>query len=319
MVAIATIAGLLCLHRYRRERAVRWIVLLDLCFLLAVGSKEVGVGMILIVALSWWYLRIPAIPDAGGDAGPDRSARGVADHWRAELHRMWVGLVGRDGRRDWLIVLGPLAGLTIAYLGLRAAVLPNGALGESYSSTAGPVRGLASGLYHTFKGMPWEVNRWAIPFLALLVLLAFVVRPTSPRWRVVLFGLGWILATCIPLARLGQVEPRLLYVAQVGIAIIAAGTVAILAEAVPSHRPAWRLVAPAAILAAGYLGVTMVANIESQDQFEPGSAKMLNADLGIWTDTETRDRWPEHHLALIEQRLIEAGLIAPDGSVIEDG
>ncbi|MET0908373.1 MAG: phospholipid carrier-dependent glycosyltransferase, partial [Ilumatobacteraceae bacterium] len=47
MVAIFTIAGMLCLHRYSRDRRWRWLILLDLCFVLAVGSKEVGIAMLL--------------------------------------------------------------------------------------------------------------------------------------------------------------------------------------------------------------------------------------------------------------------------------
>jgi len=306
MVAIFTIVAMLALHRYARDRRVRWLVVTNVAFVLAVGAKEVGIATVLLAALYWWYLNIPAAP-----TGRPVS---VAAHWRAELGRFWSGLVRRDGRRDWLRVVGSMGTVTVAYIVFRAIVLPNGALGESYSTSAGPVRGLASGLYHTFKGMPWEVHGWSVPFLVLLGVLALLAGPTSKHWREVLLGLGWVFGCAIALARLGQIEPRLLYVSQIGVAISFAGILGVIAEAVTVHRRAAvrRAVAVAVaaiLLLVPFVAITSVSNIRAQDVFEPGSPKMLGADLRIWTEPDLHDRFPAHWVAVIEQRLRAAGLI----------
>ena len=203
----------------------------------------------------------------------------------------------------------------------RAAVLPTGALGERYSSV-NPVHAVARAIVDTFAGVPWELAGRTLPILAMLLVLAFLADPRSRAWRLVVLGVAWVVATCVPLAYLGQVEPRLLYVAQIGVAIVFAAALTIIVGAVRARQAGVRrlLVAlPAGLLVLAFAMLTLKGTTDAQDLFAPGSDKMLGKDLEIWTNAETRDRWPAYHLQLIRERLQEAGVIDTNGAVTDGG
>ena len=317
MVAIFSVIALLAVYRWFHVRRPRWLVVACLAYVLAIGSKEVGIATIGLVAIWWWFLNLP-------DPAPTSDGRrpSIVQHWRGEVGGAWSAIAGRSVRRSWLLVVGPMAAITVAFLAFRAVVLPNGALGESYDASEGPVRGFVTAVFATFKGMPWEVRAWSLPLLVGLVVVAFIVGPTSRHWRVVVLGVAWVICCCVPLARLGRVEPRLLYVAEIGAALVVAGVLGVLAEAWSLRRAgaeaptrlskpaAWTAAVTAAtVMIVGYAAVTAPSNVEAQDQFEPGSPKMLAADLRIWETPRYHERFPEHYMVLIEQRLRDAGMI----------
>jgi hypothetical protein len=203
--------------------------------------------------------------------------------------------------------------VTVVYLGYRAVILPSGAIGASYSRSAGPLRGFLSAVYHTFKALPWEVSGRLLPVMILLCIVAFVAAPRDRAWRLVIFGIAWVFGGCLPLAYLGHVEPRLLYVPEVGVAVVLAGMTWVIVKAAlkaSGARQRTRIVVPAALLLLALMVTTTVSTKRSQDEFRPGSAKMLGAALAIWNDPPAiRARYPEERLIEIRQQLVDAQLI----------
>ena len=314
MVALFSIATLLAIHRFHRDRRTRWLVVACLAYVLAIGSKEVGIATVALVAVWWWYLELP-------EADPPDASPPVLAWWRRQASDALRAIVAPAGRRAWFVVVTPFVAITAVYVVVRQIVLPNGALGAAYDQR-NPVVGFVVAVLQTFKGMPWEVRGWSVVPLVVIGALALAVAPTSRHWRTVVLGVAWVACCCLPLARLGKVEPRLLYVAQVGAAIVFAGVLGVIADGVATRRAAARaagtvsmrrrLVAvgvAVGVLLVGFASITMSTNIESQDLFEPGSPKMLGADLKIWETPRLHERFPEHYVVLIEQRLRAAGLI----------
>jgi hypothetical protein len=208
----------------------------------------------------------------------------------------------------------PLA-LLMLYLAYRMLVLPTGMLGNRYSTTASPLRGFASAVFWTFKAVPWEVPSLALPVLMAMVGLALFIRPGSAGWRIVLLGLGWVAIACLPLAYLGQVEPRLLYLPEVGHSIVVAGLVVILNDFVRSalpRRDARQLIATAVMcfLALAFFSATLISFLKAQDEFQPLGYKMLRSNYEIYSDLRYRHLYPEVYIKEIEHRLQQAGMLA---------
>lgn len=308
LVAIFTVAGLLSLDTYHRTGRVRWIVLLNLMFVGAVCSKEIGIALPLVAVLYWLQVLVSTSASASvaGNGGPLQS-------WRAGALLVWQALTAREQRRAWMLIIGPLALLSIGYLGYRGLVLPTGMLGARYSDS-NIVRSLLSAIYWTFKGVPWEVSGLALPFLAGSFGLALFLRPQAPAWRMIVFGFAWVVACCLPLSYAGQVEPRLLYVVEVGVAIMLAGLLTIVASLLTDWstlQPSWRRLASGVLVAmlVAMVVATSISTVQAQNEFQPGSQKMLQADYQIWTDLTTRSLYPEHYLKQIEQRLRDANML----------
>lgn len=72
------------------------------------------------------------------------------------------------------------------------------------------------------------MSSWALSALVAAIGLALALHPRSAGWWIILLGVGWIAISCLPLAYLGQGEPRLLYLPEIGHAIVAIGLVIIL-------------------------------------------------------------------------------------------
>jgi hypothetical protein len=191
----------------------------------------------------------------------------------------------------------------------RERVLPaDGGLGSRFGETQNPLSSLLGGVRSTVRGVPWELTSWAVFPLVALFVGAVVVRPRDPRWRVVLLGVALVAAGVLPLTFSGGVEPRLLYVAQIGMAVAVAALALIVAAAISeAATPAAHALAAAllALLLVGTLGATMT---KAQDVFAEGSAKKLAADLRVYREMPREWIVPEH-LADIEARLRTAGLI----------
>jgi hypothetical protein len=307
MVAIFTIAGLLVLLRFWRTRRISSLVVLNALVLLALGSKEIGVALPLLIPAFWAYVAFLHLPIA--------SAPSHTSWWR---RLVWLVrnegdlLLGAGRWHSTLAVVIPPFALVVAYLGYRAMVLPTGVLGKPYSATVGPVHGFFSAVFWTFKAVPWEVAGWAWPLLGIALLAAAILRPRSSRWPLVALGAMWVAISCVPLSYLGQVEPRLLYVPEVGHAIVVAGVSAILAEIVRSklagRRPGMALASLVMFLAVGFLSLTTISLVQAQNEFLPLGPKMIHGMQLIETDLNHRSLYPRHYIEEIDQRLREVSV-----------
>jgi hypothetical protein len=135
----------------------------------------------------------------------------------------------------------------------------------------------------------------------------------------VFLGAGWVLIGCLPLSYLGQVEPRLLYLPEVGYSIVVAGLAAILGGFAQSSPPSGQLRGLAAIglvliISLAFFGFTAISHFKAQDEFQPYGYKMLRADYEIYTELRYRHLYPEYYLEQIEQKLRHAGQLPPSGA-----
>lgn len=306
MVAIFAVCGLLCVHRYYRSGRPGPLIGLNVFFVLALLAKEVAVAMVPMAALYWWYLRIE-------DRPPDTAQRTFWQHWGGELRLYWSALVRRDG--GWVRLIGPMLGVTAVYLIYRQVALPPGSLTGRFAETQNPISALIGGINSTFKGVPWEVRGWAYGPLIVALVLALILMPRGRAWRVVLLGFGFVVAGVLPLVFSGGVEPRLLYVAEIGVAIAIAGLVQLFAAALTADSPAGRrrtfAWAAVAIVAVAYAATTLVTMVQAQDVFAENTQKTLDADQRAYETATMRPYIVPEHLEDIEQRLIDAGRIDP--------
>ena len=308
MVAIFAICGLLCVHRYHRSGRLGPLVALNVFFVLALLAKEVAVAMVPMVAMFSWYLRTEEL-DSSPDDG-DASGR-IRQHWGGELRLYWTALVRREGRASWLRLIGPMLPILAVYLVYRQAVLPSGSLGGRFAETQNPVSALIGGINSTVKGVPWEVDPGSYGPLIAAFVLGFVLAPRARGWRVVLLGFGFVVSGVLPLTFSGGVEPRLLYVAEIGVATAVAGLAYIIGQSLTASRRRGIGWAAAAVVAIAYSVTTVVAMVQAQNVFADGSEKMLDGDQRAWETPTMRPYIVPSHLEGIEQRLIESGRIDP--------
>jgi hypothetical protein len=315
MVAIFVACGLLCVDRYHRRGRTGSLVALNAFFVLALLAKEVGVALVPMAMLFWWYLQIEALDgDSDRAARPDTTGT-VWRWWKDELGRYWRALTRPEGRAAWLRLLGPLVAVLAIYLVYRQSVLPPGSLSDRFGETQNPISALLGGVRSALEGVPWEVSTLSFWPLVAAAVLAAALAPRARGWRVVLLGVGFVVAGVLPLSFSGGVEPRLLYVAESGVAVGVAGLTAILAEALANRRQRgrgrWEWVAVAAVGVAFAVG-TIVTMVQSQNLFEPGSVKVLDADQRMWDNAGARPYIPPTNLEAIQRHLIDSGRIDSD-------
>jgi hypothetical protein len=237
-----------------------------------------------------------------------------------------VGLreLAREAKRELLdpakrhlavrLCLPPLA-LLVLYLGYRSLVLPTGLAGARYLET-NPLRCFVDAMLWTLKGVPWEVPAPARFALFAVVGLAIFVRPAPRIAAAMLFGVATMVAACLPLARLGLVEPRLLYLPEVGHAILVIAAVWALwrAWAQRERRGLRWAAASAGLLSCLALGAATTHSLKlAQDEFRPMSYKMLRG-YRLVVDGPKRHLYPQHHVANIERILATARQQGLDGA-----
>lgn len=315
MAALFILGGLFAVLRYHRDRRRRDAVLLVAMFLGAVLSKEIGIALAPMSLLLWWYLETER--RSSGRLGGD--ATSVASAWVGEV-RLWVAaLFDPRGRRTWLALFGTMAGLSAALFAYRSWSLVNEDLGRRFGESTNPISGLLSGVKWTLKGVPWEVRGRTLVLVPFIVVAALVLDPRSRHWRTAILGGLLLVGGVLPLTFTGGVEPRLLYVAQIGTAVLAASLVAVVAGGVRSRagdgllaRVGPRVVVSA--LGAVFLGLTLVGQFEAQRQFEPGSERRTRTDAELWNNLTERQiaQIPRVYIEDLEARLRERGVIGPD-------
>ncbi|MBN9393032.1 MAG: hypothetical protein J0I20_33680 [Chloroflexi bacterium] len=307
LAAIFTLAGLLFFDNYLRTNKWPWLIAVNVSVVLSLCSKEVGSALVLLLFLYWpvyLWLQAPAL---------EKQTKLVQlwQKWLAEARFIYTDLLARRRWVQLLTVYLPPVLIFIAYLVYRSRVLPIQGLGESYSPGTNPVVGLGKAVYATFKGIPWEVNNWFLPLLVLVTVAALVLNPKSYAWRYFSFGVAFVVVADIPLGPLGGIEPRLVYLPAIGLAIMFAALVMLFIEYVRVVRaqPKPRFVT--GLIAFGiagmlFLGMTLYLEINSQDQFAPYSAKMLYHDKIVY---DAPAGYPDHAIQVIEAKLKKAGMI----------
>ncbi len=313
LAAVFVVGGLLMLARYHDSRRTRDLVLVNVALVLAVLSKEIGVALVPMALLLWWYLeteRTAAERDTDGSA----AAPGLLRHLTGQVSLLWTGLIRRDGRRSWLLVAAPLIIVTGAYLAYRTAVMPAGSLGSRFNEGDNPVRSLVYGMYYTFKGVPFSIAATTLLPLLAFFALAIVLQPRSANLRVVLLGAALIAGGVLPLTFNGGVDPRLLYVAEIGMAVALAGALAMLGQAVTTaraSRPALSI--PIALVACGITAVLALAMtvtlVRAQNEYQPGSALLIEHEVELWQKLTPAQlaRMPAEYVAEIRSDLVDAG------------
>ena len=312
MVAIWIGAAMLVVRNYHITRNARMLALLVVVYVLALLSKEAGLSLLPFAGAYWWYLCVQA------QSPVERSFTGTTllAAWKREISAWLRAAFAPAGRKAWLWVCGPLVATFVVYLAYRQAVLPPGSLSNRFDeSNVNPLRALLQGTWGTMKGVPWEVRSRALPSLLVAIALAVVTAPRSRHWRVVALGLLWMLAGVLPLTFNGGTEPRLLYVAEIGMAAFVVGIISVLVDGANRRdRVGPQLSVMRAVLSAVALTfavTTVVAMVEAQNEFRPGSDKRLAADLSVWNDSEKVKILLPEYLAEIRSQLLAAGLIQP--------
>ena len=321
LVAIFVL-GALCLtgrHYLAPKARNRW-VLLGL-FVLAVCSKELGVVLPVLCALYWWALHIirplgnQAIDPADGvaaDAGLARVSVPL-QQWRAAA-------TDRLMLRGAVQFLWPAVAAIPAYLVYRFVVLSGDNALPADNAGVNPAKGLVLTLKSALQSTPWELQNRSLPFLLVLIVVGIVAARSRTSIHLVLFATITLVAACIPLAPVGKVEPRLLFMPQIAVALLVAAIASTLVSWINAFRTSLRSATrPTALhtislvtvlaIACGFVATTAYTFVQAQDMWQPGAAKMLEGDLQLWNDVANRGKYPQRYVEQVEQRLSEAGLL----------
>lgn len=311
MVTIFSLCGLLSLDNYFRSAKVGWLVVFNTLVMFALCSKEISVALPFLAILYWIYL---ALPKASLLQDSQATLINIWRQWLFEARQIWQILVS-DGRwKQQALVVGPPLAMLIFYMIYRVLVLPTGLLSARYNASISPLRGFASAVFWTFKAVPWEVPSWMLLTMVVAIGLALVLHPRSAGWRIVLLGIGWIAIGCLPLAYLGQVEPRLLYLPEVGHALVVTGLAIILGSfrrSALANRQSRQLLIAGLVLVVtlAFFVATALSQLKAQDEFQPLGYKMLRADYEVYTDLRYRHLYPDYYIKQIELELRQAGKI----------
>ncbi len=302
LVAIFSLLAVLATRRYvKGGRARSSLVAMNAMVVLSLCSKESAAALPLLVVLSFLFFELEAT--FGFETG-DEPRRGPLKVAISGLSRRLRELARSPRvRRDALVVCGPTLALLPAYLAYRGLVLPHALV--RYKDVS-PVRGFLTAVNWTLRAVPWEVPSLAFPFLVLALVLFVWVGAGSRPLAVILYGFAWIGVACLPLSYLGQVEPRLLYLAEVGLSVVVAGLFAAFRDALQDRERSWN--GPAqiqrSVLVLVVSGVFVVATgvslLRAQKEFEPFGYKMLKGYREVATNLAYRHLYPAHHLEYID-------------------
>ena len=316
MVALAILTGMGCIWRYSRTGRRQWLVYLNLAYVFALLSKEVGVAMVPFATAFWLFLNVE--PREAGSAGKGRAPGSLMQHWAGELMALCRPAMDTRVLRDSIPVLGPLVACTALYLLYRGLVMPPGSFLDRFGEGLNPARALFAAMRGTFKGVPWQIYpRTELPLLAAFA-LGLITCPRARGWRVVALGVACIAAGVLPLCFNGGVEPRLMYVAELGMGIAVAGLATVYGEALSAARtPVMRMVHASAFGAVALVVAAVVGSslVEAQDVYAPGSALHLEGDLRVWVHVTSTDYVPQENLEIVESNLRLAGLIDEHGQL----
>ncbi len=132
MVAIAICLGMLSLYRFHRTGGARWLVWMNLAYVVGLLAKEEATAIVPFAIVFWLYLQLERTP-------PDDAITGIWRHWENEARLVWRAVADRAGRGAWLRIVGPLVAVTVVYLAYRQIVMPAGSFTNRLGETQNPV------------------------------------------------------------------------------------------------------------------------------------------------------------------------------------
>lgn len=305
MVAIFTLCALLAMHAWVESARRGWLLLTFGCVALALCSKEIGASAATLTLLFWLYL---SLQREGSLTARQRVGLEEVRRYPAELQAALLAWWSdRAWRARFVKLVAPLLTLLAIYAVYRTLVLPTGLISAKYGDV-GPLRGYVSALLWTFKAVPWEIPApFILPLVGVSLLLAVLARPSSRALGLILLGSAMVAVSAAPLGLLGQVEPRLLYLPEVGHAVTLAGV----ATAATAASGVLRISLSCSLLA---LTVALgVAHFRAQNEFAPDSYKMLKG-YRLVVEDPLKDRYPRRRLDEIEEILKSARERGLDGA-----
>jgi hypothetical protein len=308
LVAIFTCAALCCVHAYVQSGRRRWVWAVGALSAAAMASKELGVSAALLAPLFWFYFELQrrSLTQPAARLGWQQLTKTPA-----ALVRVARDLAKEPAARSRALALTvPLVLLVLCYAVYRTLVLPTGLISAKYGDV-GPLRGYASALIWTFRAVPWELHsHFILPALAVLLALALWSRPGHDALGLLAMGFSTVAVSAAPLGLLGQVEPRLLYLPEVGHALVFSGIVTALGRAA-GRRP---LSLISGVSLALFLAAVSLAHLRAQDEFGPDSYKMLKGYRLVIEDPK-KDLYPRQRLEEIHTILESARARGLDGAL----
>lgn len=268
----------------------------NLALILALGSKEIG-----IILPEIWLL------------------------W------LWIYSNHQFRLKQLLIWVLP-AVISVLYLILRSVVIQaptqsstlNSLWGGYVSAVVQSCWGLNSLLGSVTKTPDLLQNLFVIALL--LVLFGFLgwrgreLLKTQPRnlalgWRLAMFGLGWLLLSCAPLAPLATtygIDRRVLYAGGFGYALLIGGFLVLIFDWLQAWKKQWQLwPALTALVVVGWLIFSPLVqqNQQIQTGYAPYSAETLQWDLWILHNPAWVKQIPATQITYIREKLKQAGQI----------
>ena len=306
LLAIFGLLAVLSLDRYWRVRRVGWLVAMNGCLALALCSKEMALS--LPVLLVWYGLLVGWVRVA--ETRPVEKPRSLFQRLAFRVGYAWERLDLGVSWKRWLGVFGPPVVVVGFYLAYRAMILPKA---EPYKEGGTVVYGYFSAVYQALKGGPYSPAPWLLGLLMLPLGLAIFTQRESVKWRYFFFGLGWMLVACGPLALLlGNIEPRLLYLAMVGYAVAVVALFSMGLDTLRSFKGSrifWAGVGVVLVFGVIYGAVDYRLNRDAQESYAPYSDNTLLHDEEVYNDPVLRAKYPAVNVKVMEEKLRETGRI----------
>ena len=318
MVAIAVCLGMLSLYRFHRTGAVRWLVWMNVAYIVGLLAKEEATAIVPFAIVFWLYLRWERTP-------PDGPETGIVAHWGHEAASR-VASFGRSrgsgatGCASWHRLLA----VTAAYLAYRGLVMPADTFANRLAETQNPVKALLSGLRQRGQGGaladpgPARVSRSS-------------PRSSSASWSVRGLGRG---GSCCSVS--GSRSAGVLARCRSAAASNRGCSTSPRSAWLRPWRGSWRstprrssaleiraatsgAIAAVAVLVGAFVVAALgVSQVKSQNIYQPGGSFALETNMLIWENKEALARVPEENVQRIRQILLDAGLIDEDGRFIDD-
>jgi hypothetical protein len=304
LLAIFGLLAVLSLDRYWRSKWAGWLVAMNGSLALALCCKEMALSL---PALLIWYGLLVGWVSAAKTRPPEKPRRllGQLAFW---VGYAWERLELRDSWKRWLGVFGPPFLVVGFYLVYRAMILPKA---EPYKEEGNIVYGYFSAVYQALKGGPYSPAPWLLGLVILPLGLAFFTQRESVKWRYFFFGLGWMLVACGPLALLlGNIEPRLLYLAMVGYAVAVVALFSMALDTLWSLRGSkifWVGVGVVLVFGVVYGAVDYRLNRDAQESYAPYSENTLMHDEEVYNDPVLRVKYPAVNVRVMAEKLRETG------------
>ncbi len=314
LVAIFTFSALLAFHNYWDARRLRWLVLANALYVLAICSKEIGgvVSLLFVLYYAWLLWKAASLQES---LAPQENEGFVA----RQLHivgRVWRLLGPGKNWKQLLMVFGPPLVILVIYGLYRRLLFPNYAFVQTYKSGGNPVSAYASAVFSTIKAIPWfGFQPWVSLIMGVGLVLLAIFERKSALWNYFFFGLAWIVVACLPLALLlGFIDPRLLFLPSVGLVICWVAMVGMIFQAwekLKNTKKYWPVLAVLVVIGISTFSLAAIQNQDAQKDYAPFSENTLGHDLEIYNDPNMRARYPRFNIERMREKLIQAGKLDP--------